>query len=314
MKIIFFGTSAFAAEVLKFLLASGREIAAVVTRTDKPRKRSSEPAFPPVKETLLQIAPQLPLFQPEKASTPAFAEQLKAFGADLFVVVAYGEIIKQLLLDLPKKGAINIHASLLPKYRGAAPMQRCLMDGQERTGITIIDMVLQMDAGAILEQAEIAVPPSMTFGELEKALIPLACQTVSHVIDGLEQGSVQRTPQEEAEVTFAPKIASDEEKIDWHREASALHNQIRALSPYPAAFANVKIGNEPIKRLKIKLATFAGGFKGQPGEVLMCGEEGLVVACGTGALRLLEVQLEGKKPLKIEEFIRGLQGALFFPL
>jgi methionyl-tRNA formyltransferase len=168
VRIVFFGTSAFAARVLEDLIKQGIEICAIVTKIDKPKGRSLQTTPPPVKERALELAPQIPIYQPKKASTPEFAEILKNYQADLFVVVAYGEIIKTLLLEIPPLGCVNIHASLLPKYRGANPIVRCLMNGEKETGITIMDMVLEMDAGDMLEVAKIPIPDSMTFGELDQ--------------------------------------------------------------------------------------------------------------------------------------------------
>ncbi len=312
MKIVFFGTSPFAARILSFLLSQNINVLAVVTRPDRPRGRSQHVSAPPVKEMALQLKPQLPIHQPEKASIPDFAALLQKYNADLFVVVAYGEIIKQNILDIPKWGCINIHASLLPKYRGAAPMQRCLLAGDSLTGVTIIDMVLQMDAGDMLGTAEVPVPESMTCGELEEKLVTVSCPLLLKILDDFERGTVKRIPQNPQAVTFSPKITFDDEKIYWTEPAKDLHNRIRALSPAPGAWCTVWVGNEP-KRFKIKRSAILSEKQGQPGEILAFNaKEGLHVACREGALSLLEVQLEGKKSMKIEEFINGLNRQISF--
>jgi methionyl-tRNA formyltransferase len=306
MKIVFFGTSPFAARVLASLFETAHEILAVVTRPDRPQGRSLHMLPPAVKETSLRLRPTLPVFQPEKASTLEFAEILKAFQADLFVVVAYGEIIKQQILDIPKIGCINIHASILPHYRGAAPMQRALMDGVKEAGVTIMEMVLQMDAGDMIAVATIPVPEEMTFGELEEKLCALSCQTLINVLDDFVQGNVKKIPQNHEQATLARKIAPEEEEISWNHPAENIHNQIRALSPRPGAWCKITIGNE-CKRLKIKRSQIVDRVqKNIPGTLLSSGKQGWIVGCAEGSLQLLEVQLEGKKAMKAEEFFNGL--------
>lgn len=305
MKIVFFGTSSFAARVFAYLVEEKIDIQAIVTRVDKPKGRRLELSYPPVKEIAVEKFPCIPVLQPLKASTPEFAQVLQEFKADLFVVVAYGEIIKQNILDIPKKGCINIHASLLPSYRGAAPMQRCLMDGARETGITIIEMTLQMDAGDILAKESIAISPEMTLGELEPLLCDLGCRLVLQVIHQIEKGAQVKQPQNHALATLAPKITAQEEKIDWSRPAQDLHNLIRALSPFPGAWTQIRLGPQE-KRLKIKRSLVERSVRGDPGTILAMSKEDLIVACGDGGLRLLEVQLEGKKTMSASDFIKGL--------
>lgn len=306
MKIVFFGTPLFAARVLSYLVQNKVDIVAVVTRPERPRGRSLKVLPSAVKEIAQKEIPQTPLFEPEKASSPEFVEIIKSFKPDLFVVVAYGEILKKDLLDVPKKGSINVHASLLPKYRGAAPMQRSLMDGVRETGITIIDVAMQMDAGDILKMVKIDVPENMTHGELEEKLCALACPALLSVIHEIEKGTVMRTPQNIAEVTFAPKILPDQEKIHWDEPASKIHHLIRALSPTPGAWCLVQIGDEQ-KRLKIKRSQIVHDKQGKPKETLSYSEKGWIVACQKEALNLLEVQLEGKKSLSIKDFYLGMK-------
>ena len=304
MRIVFLGTSSFAAKTLTFLKVCGAEVVAVITRPDRPRGRSPQPLPPPVKVEALKAFPDVPIFQPEKASTSEFAEELKSLHPDLFVVVAYGEIIKKNLLEIPPKGSVNIHASLLPKYRGAAPMQRALMDGVNETGVTIIEMTPQMDAGDVLASASLSVPLEMCLGDLEPKLCELGCQTLLHVLEQIESGTVKKVPQEHAQATLAPKIKPEEEQIFWDKPAISIHNLIRALSPRPGAWATILINGE-VKRLKIIRSAVVLNMSGMPGENLKFNKEGWIVACSFGALRLLEVQLEGKKALSTEEFIRG---------
>ncbi|MBS0603755.1 MAG: methionyl-tRNA formyltransferase [Verrucomicrobia bacterium] len=305
MRIVFFGTSFFAARILAKLIENKYQIAAIVTRPDRMKGRNLQPSPPPVKEMASKLSLNIPVFQPEKASAPEFADVLKGFEADLFVVVAYGEIIKKILLEMPRLGCINIHASLLPKFRGAAPIQRCLMEGEKESGITIIEMTPQMDAGDMLAIESIPVAEEMTFGELDDELCELSVKLLFKVIGQFQEGKVVKVPQDHALATLAPKLTADEEKIDWNRTAGQIHNQIRALSPFPSAWCQVKIGND-VKRLKIKKSKVVPSPNARPGTLLSFGKEGWTVACGEGALRLLEVQMEGKKAMSAEECIRGI--------
>ena len=304
MKIVFFGTPPFAAEVLKALIESSHEVLAIVTRPDKPKGRSQKLLPSAVKETAQELCPHIPLYQPAKASTDEFAEQLKALEPDCFVVVAYGEIIKKNLLDVPKKYCLNVHASLLPQYRGAAPMQRALMNGEKKTGITIMEMVEKMDAGDMFEMAAVSVDEEMTLGELEVKLCQLAKPALLKVLGQIEQGIEKKSPQDPAEVTFAPKITQEDRQINWSRPAEEVHNQIRALSPQPGAYCFAQAGDE-VKRLSIKKARVVSDREGKPGDTLVQEKDKWIVACGQKALALLEIQLEGKKSLSIETFLRG---------
>jgi methionyl-tRNA formyltransferase len=313
MKIVFFGTSDFSARVLTYLLEHHYNVCAVVTRQDKPRGRAQQLLPSPVKSKAQKLASSLPIYTPEKASTDAFAAILKGFRPDLFVVVAYGEIIKQNLLDIPKLDPINIHASLLPKYRGAAPMQRALMAGEKETGVTLIEMILKMDAGPILDMQRCSVSEEMTLGELDNTLFELACLSLKKVLHQYAEGTVQKIAQDESQATFAQKIMPEELHIDWNRSASQIHNLIRAVSPKPAAWANIIIGQEE-KRLKIKLSKVLPELSGSPGSLIERGKGQCVIACGQGALELLEIQLEGKKTMAPCDFLCGLQETFSFPV
>lgn len=303
MKIIFFGTSSFAAQVLFCLVQNQTHVIAVVTRPDRPTGRSLKPSFPPVKQAAVKL--DLPVFQPEKASSSEFVEQLKNLQADLFIVVAYGEIVKKEVLDLPFLGCINIHASLLPKYRGAAPMQRCLMNGEKETGITIIEMTPKMDAGDIIAIEKIPIPFEMTHGELEKELCTLAQEMILQVIEQFKNKSVKKIPQDHDQMSLAPKISAQEEELDWNLDAILLHNRIRALSPSPGAFCTLEVKNQK-KRLKI-IRAFPEELScsEKPSSLVKLGKE-WGVACGQGVLRLIEVQLEGKRNMPARDCFNGL--------
>ncbi len=284
------------------------EVEAIITRPDKPKGRSSTPSSPPVKEKALQIAPNIPLYQPSKVSSLEFKTILENFKSSLFVVVAFGEILKPHVLSIPKYGCINVHGSVLPNYRGAAPMQRALMSGEKETGVTIIEMVAEMDAGDILEVKKMAVPEDMCLGELEPALARLGVEALLGVFPKIQSGSLKPLPQDHSLATFAAKITADEEKIDWGQPNIAIHNRIRALSPSPGAWSTVNISGVS-KRLKIKKSKIISYQKGKPGENLRCDSFEWIVACGEGAIQLLEIQLEGKKTMKVSDFLRGFHSS-----
>lgn len=305
MRIIYFGTPPFAAEVLKFLIENDIEVLAIVTKPDRPRGRSGKPAFSAVKELATTTYPDIPLYQPDKASTPAFEEEMRKYGADLFVVVAYGEIMKQPLLDLPKEGCINLHASLLPKYRGAAPIQFALLDGAKETGVTIIEMVLKMDAGDMLAQEKIPIPKEMNCAELEERLCLLGGETLLRVIRKFAYHNTQKKPQNPHEATYVQKIDPTMAEINWDQPAETAHNQVRAFSPRPGAWTEVEI-NGQWKRLKI-FKTKVVEDKSKVGTTSSFSKNEWIVACRDGALSLLEVQLEGKKRLSIENFALAFQ-------
>ncbi len=307
MRIIYFGTPPFAAETLKHLIENGIEVLAIVTKPDRPRGRSGKPAFSAVKEFATKNFPAIPLYQPDKASTPAFEEELRRYGADLFIVVAYGEIMKQHLLDLPKEGSINLHASLLPKCRGAAPIQFALLDGAKESGVTIIEMVLKMDAGDMLAQEKIPISKEMNCAELEEKLCTLGSETLLRVIRKFSHHYSQKKPQDPKEATYVQKIDPSMAEIDWDQDAETIHNQIRAFSPRPGAWTQVEIGGH-FKRLKIFKSKITNE-SGSPGSPLSFSKSEWIIACKNGSLSLLEMQLEGKKRLSIAEFAVGFSRA-----
>jgi len=305
MKVVFFGTPQFAAEVLDFLLKNGIEVSAIVTKPDRPKGRSGTPLPTPVKLVAQANNPPIQVYQPEQASDPGFADVLKVYEADLFVVVAYGEIIKQHLLDMPKLGCINLHASLLPKYRGAAPMQRCIFEGETESGVTIMHMVKKMDAGDMIKTVKVPIGSEMTFGELEKALCEAGSRALLEVIRDFPRNVVHRIPQDNSKATFAPKIELEDCEIDWRKSALQVHNLVRGVNPYPGAWCLVKVRGKTL-RMKVNWTQWMAGRKGEPGEILNYGPSGLVIACGQDAVRLLEVQLEGKKAMSAGELMRGI--------
>lgn len=304
-RIVFFGTPEFAAEILEHLLDHGVPVVGVVTQPDRPKGRALQLTPPPVKAVLLDKAPEIPLFQPEKASQEPFLTELAALKADLYVVVAYGQILSQKLLDIPPLGCINVHASLLPKYRGAAPIQRSLIDGEKETGIAIQKMVRQLDAGDVIATTIIPIPPEMTFGELEARLKEAAKPLLLSVIRDYERGSPSAHPQDHGAATYASKIELNEGLLDWNRPAGQLHNLIRAFSPRPGAWCWIDVNGER-KRLKI-LRSQVVSEKAHPGQLL----QNEIIACGQAALKLIEVQPEGKKVMNAADWFRGQKNIVF---
>jgi len=303
VRVVFFGTPPFAARVLQYLIDNHVDIVAVITKPDKPQGRSLHLQPTPVKVVALEH--NLPIYQPELVSDIDFAPILAQYNADLFVVVAYGEIIKQHLLDMPKIACINLHASLLPKYRGAAPIQRCLINGEKETGITIMHMVKKMDAGDIISVVKVPLSDEITYGELEKVLCEEGSKLLLKTIKEFETGKPAQTPQDAAAITYAPKIELEECEVLWEKPAKDLHNLIRGVFPSPGAWCWVAIKGQK-KRLKLLKTRVIKADSSSPGKILQW-REGVVIACGENALELLEIQLEGKKAMPASEFARGIQ-------
>lgn len=302
MRIVFFGTPRFARIILEYLLQQQIEVAAVICRPDKAQKRSKELVFPEVKQCAL--AHGLPFYQPLKASQPDFAAFLQTLNADFFVVAAYAEILKENLLAMPRYGCINVHGSLLPKYRGAAPVQRAIMAGESETGVTIIKMAPLVDAGEMLAIKKVPIPLEMTAGELLDVLADLGKMALFDVLKRTMQGDISPIVQDEGMVTTAKKITIEDAKINWDQDCLAVHNQIRAVTPNPGAWTWVEI-NHVRKRLRIYKSLPYPTHSGKAGAVCVHSPSELIVSCLEGAVRLLELQLEGKKKLTAEQFLRG---------
>ncbi len=311
MKIVFFGTSSFAANVLSFLIDHHFPIVAVVTKPDSVSGRSLQILPPPVKKKVQDLSLSIPVHQPIKASADEFAAILKTYDADVFLVIAYGEILKKNILELPKKCCINVHASLLPKYRGAAPIHRAIMDGETKTGISIIEMSRELDAGDVLAMKEVEVAISDNFADVEAKLLHCSCELLIDLLGQIEHNKISKVPQDHTLATYASKLTPLDEEIDWKQAAAAVHNKIRAFSPRPGASCLVKIGDE-VRKVKIKKSTIVKNLIGTPGQIISLDKKKMIVACGEDALSVLEVQLEGKKSLPIEEFLRGLSKPISF--
>ena len=297
MRIVFMGTPDIAATCLKKLLADGFEVAAVYTQPDRPKNRGMKLAFSPVKEVALEAG--LPVYQPENFRDPETVEQLRSLQPDVVAVVAYGRILPQNVLDIPNKGCINIHASVLPQYRGSAPYQWAVLDGQQETGVTAMYLCREMDAGDIIDISKTPIDPNETAGELLDRLAVLGADLLSKTMSRMAEGNVERTPQDAGKVTYAPMLDKTMCPIDWNKTAQQVHNQVRGLHPWPVATAE-------LAGTKFKIhATCIVDRKGTPGQILELTKTGLVVACGEGAVEIRSLQAEGGKRMNAPDYFRG---------
>lgn len=298
MRVLFFGTPEFAVPSLTALVGEGFDVVGVVTRADKPtgRHRSTLTASP-VK--LAALAEELTVLQPEKPSTDAFISQARALQPDISVVVAYGHILKPDLLAVPRLGSVNVHASLLPQLRGAAPIERAILLGLTETGVTIMQMDAGMDTGPILHQVPTPIAPDETGGELRTRLAEVGALALVEALTLLDETSIAPKPQIEAEATYAPKLTRAEEQVDWSRDAETVARKIRAFDPSPGAWASCRG-----ESLKLFDGRFVADGGSRPGTVLAAGEL-LRVACGQGSIEACEVQPEGKARMPVRAFVNG---------
>lgn len=295
MKIVFMGTPEFAEASLQKLLETDHQIVGVFTQPDKPKGRGYKLVAPPVKE--LALAHNIPVFQPQKMRDGTALEILQELQPDLIAVVAYGKILPKEILELPRYGCINVHGSLLPKYRGAGPIQWSVINGESVTGVTTMYMGEGLDTGDMILKKETPIGENETYGELHDRLKEIGAQALVETIELIEQGKAPREVQDDSLSSYAPMLDKQIARLDFTKDAQTLHNLIRGLSPWPVAHTTVDG-----KLLKVHRAVLADG-KGQPGEVV--NSKKFIVACKEGALELLEVQLEGGKRMKGEDFLRG---------
>jgi methionyl-tRNA formyltransferase len=297
LRVLFAGTPEFAARCLATLLESRHEVCGAITQPDRPAGRGLAPAASPVKK--LATDRGIHVIQPATLKDAGAQEAIKLLGADVIVTAAFGLILPQRVLDIAPRGALNVHASLLPRWRGAAPIQRALLAGDEVTGVSIMLMDAGLDTGPVLLQETIPILGSDTAGTLTDRLAQLGGRLVVRVLDTLDAGQLEAVPQAAEGVTYAPKPDKQEFRVDWREDAVKVDRRVRAFNPAPGAGARLR-GID----LKIWSCTVAEG-KGEPGEVLSADEGGLRVACGEGALRVTELQRPGGKRLRTAEFLRG---------
>jgi methionyl-tRNA formyltransferase len=299
MRIIFMGTPDFAVPTLSALLAAGHKVVAVYTQPPRAAGRGLGLRQSPVQ--LFAESKGLPVLTPPSVKAAEEQERFKAFGAEAAVVVAYGLILPTPILEAPRFGCFNIHASLLPRWRGAAPIQRALLAGDAQTGVAIMRIEESLDSGAICLAERTLIGPDETAGELHNRLAELGAVLVVKALSNLAKGTLACWPQHEDGATYAAKIVASETRIDWSRPAAEVHNQIRGLSPHPGAWFEIEL-NGKRERVRALRSTLAAG-KGKPGTLL---DKQVTVACGEGAVRLTQIQRAGKRPMSAEEFLRGV--------
>ena len=301
MRIVFMGTPDFAVGSLQALCESGKhEIVGVVTQPDRPKGRGNKMLMTPVKEYALEQG--LTVYQPQKVKTPEFVQTLRELQPELIVVAAFGQFLSREILELPPHGCINVHASLLPKYRGAAPIQYAIIKGEKESGVTIMQMDIGMDTGAMLEKVVVPIAENTTMGELHDALREQGAALLLKVIDDIAAGTAVAEPQDDAEATYATLLDRSMEHIDWTKSAQEVHNLIRGFNPAPSTFTKLPNG----KSLKIWGSRLTEKkSEAAAGTVVEAGKHSFFVACGSGVLEITEVQPESKKRMAAQVFLNG---------
>jgi methionyl-tRNA formyltransferase len=298
MRSIFLGTPAFAVPTLERLVGAGHQVLAVVTQPDRPRGRGQHAAEPPVKAAAMKLG--IPVYQPERLRRPDAVEFLRRLDAEVMVVVGYGQIIPQAVIDLVPLGIINVHASLLPKYRGAGPIQWAILNGETRTGVTTMRIDAGLDTGDMLLKAETEIGPDENAVEVGQRLAGMGADLLVMTLDGLEKGAIVPEPQNPAEATPAPLLKKEDGIIDWRQPATTIHNRVRGLQPWPGAYT--KFRGQALHLWKSRKSPSSHGTT-LPGRLVNM--KPLVVSCGEESLELLEVQLEGRKRMTAADFVNG---------
>ena len=302
MKIVYMGTPDFAVGTLRELIRSEHEVAAVVTQPDKPKGRGKAMQATPVKEEAVSCG--IPVYQPQKVREESFVEILEAIAPDVIVVVAFGQIIPKKILDLPKYGVLNVHASLLPKYRGAAPIQWAVIDGEQESGVTIMQMNEGLDTGDMLLAEKVTLAEEETGGSLFDKLSEVGAKLLVKTLDQLAKGEIRPVKQpEESPTAYARMIKKADGRIVWTWDAVRIERLIRGLSPWPSAFTTLKGKTLKIWRAEVR----NGDSESAPGEVVRADKNGLIIQTGEGQLAVSELQLEGKKRMETDAFLRGFQ-------
>lgn len=307
MRAVFMGTPEIAATILKSVLASRHEVIAVVTQTDKPKGRGHEMAFPPVKEVALKAG--ILVLQPQRARDEEFLAEMKQLNPDIILVAAYGKILPKTLLDMPKFGCINVHASLLPKYRGAAPIQWAVLNGDEKSGVTIMHMAEGVDTGDIILKEEVLLSAEETAGTLHDKLAAMGGPLLLKAMDALETGRAPRIAQKEEEATHVKMLDKTMGNLDFTQPAEQLERWIRGLNPWPTAYT--RLDGKMLKLWKAEVISpnelSREMKKQQPGTIVTVAKDSFGILTGSGVLNVKELQLEGKRKMTAEEFLRGYQ-------
>lgn len=299
MRVIFMGTPDFAVGTLQALIDSRHEVIGVYTQPDKPKGRSGKLVMSPVKE--LALAYDIPVYQPVKIREPEYVEQIRKMNADVIVVVAFGQILPKAVLEASKYGCINVHASLLPMYRGAAPIQWAVIDGQTKTGVTTMQMDAGIDTGDILLKREVTLDERETGGSLFERLSKVGAGLLIETLEQAEAGTLKPEKQDDSRSTYAKMLNKELGRLDFAKDAVALERLIRGLNPWPSAFGNY---NGKIMKIWDARVVEADSV-GTPGEIIKVDKDSFTVKCGTGALQIMELQLEGKKRMKTADFLCG---------
>lgn len=302
-KIVFMGTPDFSTGVLEMLIQE-YDVIAVVTQPDRPVGRKKILTPPPVKKVALEH--NIPVYQPEKLNNSSELEEIINLKPDLIVTAAFGQLLPKSLLDAPKHKAINVHASLLPKYRGGAPIHYAVMNGEKKTGITIMYMAEKLDAGNIISQDEVKILENDTVGEVHDKLATLGTDLLKRTLPTIFNGTNDSIVQDDSLATFASNISREDERIDWTKDAQTIHNHIRGLSPWPVAYTTMDG-----KNLKLWRSEIVENVKGKPGEIIETTKDAIIVATGSeDGVALTEIQLAGKKRVKTRDYISGLQSKI----
>lgn len=299
LRVLFFGTPDFAVPTLDAIIRSRHLVVTVVTQPDRPRGRGHRVTSAPVKARADALG--LPVLQPDRLRDPAVETAFRAVSPDIGVVVAYGKLIPESLINVPRLGMINVHGSLLPRYRGAAPVHRAVMAGDAETGITIMRVIRELDAGAMFATARRPIGPDDTSDQVERDLAQMGAALLVTVLDELAEGRATEVPQDDQRATYAPRLQKDEGRIDWTETAETIHNKVRGLQPWPHAFTQLE--GERIILLQTRLGA---PVTSAPGTVVRAGSEGIVVAAGSGRALVIErLQREGRRPVDAREFLAG---------
>jgi methionyl-tRNA formyltransferase len=296
---VFMGTPDFALASLDKLIDGGYEIAAVVTQPDRPKGRGKKLTPPPVKERALGAG--LRVLQPERVKDSGFIEALKELSPDIIIVVAYGQILPEEIINLPAMGCINVHASLLPKYRGAAPINWCIINGESRTGVTTMYMDKGMDTGDILLQRETEIGENETAGELHDRLAALGADLLLETLEGLQRNEVERKAQDHSAATYAPQLDRETGRVDWNSDAKSIYNLIRGTNPWPGCYTVYK--GERMKLWEAKVLEQKS--RGTAGKVLEAGHGGMLVQAGSGTLLVTKIQMPSSRVMTVDEYLRG---------
>lgn len=304
MKIVFMGTPDFAVGALEALIAAGHEITAAVTQPDKAKGRSRELLPPPVKACALRHG--IPVMQPKRIKTPEAMEQLRQYPADIYIVAAFGQILSQEILDIPRFGSLNIHASLLPRYRGASPIQHAILDGEEKTGVTIQQMNAGIDTGDILYKTELPIERCDTYQTLHDKLMQAGGEAIVEALRLLEKGALRPEKQDDSLSCYAPLIDKSMGQIDFTGDAYSIELLVRGLNPWPSAYTSYKGRQLKIWEARAEETAPAAGTP-EPGTVLETAKDSVLIAAGQGSLRVYSLQLEGKKRMSAHDFLLGVK-------